>query len=582
MLLDYQKNVYNEMCNVLANNNCCCVIMGTGVGKTYVAQEYLEEHNYKALVVSPRNFINDNWLRLCGNKVETITYQKLCRIYSTIDFTNYDVLILDEVHHVGAVKWGKPIKDLLSRNIIKIIGLTESSVRYTDGARDVAQEYFNNNVAFGYDVSSAIEQGILNPVTYVGAIYNSDGLKKTLRGKIQSRLYAKLNLVLNQTPTVQEILKKNMPEGKRKGIIFASTIDDIKFAMDFMHSVYPSVDIRFVHSKQSNMFNDSTLEWFTKTDEGYICSVDMMSEGVHIKGINTLIMLRRTESPSIFNQQLGRCLDANSKEPAVVFDLVNNKNTIRIIKNSLSIRTNSLFDSKVLNIRPSQQLIIKDYTKDIIDVLKEIKSSLDNLYTTEELEKLKSFYKDNPSGYGLKEWVKNNLPNHSYISVCSKSQGLGLRNGNLLWFSNDDVEFIKKYYSEKGSAWVAEKLNRTPNSIKAKASKLGLRYVHSWTEDEINIVKKYYAVEGRKVLKRLPGVTETNLRSWVARNPITFSGRSVMCIETGVVYKSACFAQETLTGKPSKKQSKILKCCEGKLDTAFGYHWKYIDKKGGE
>ena len=103
-------------------------------------------------------------------------------------------------------------------------------------------------------------------------------------------------------------------------------------------------------------------------------------------------MLRRTESVNLFNQQLGRCLDASSKEPAILFDLVNNKYSIRIIKNKLRIKVNSIFDSGKLNVIPSEQLIVKDYTKDIVEVLKEIRESLDNHWTEEEIEIVKKYY----------------------------------------------------------------------------------------------------------------------------------------------------------------------------------------------
>ena len=83
--------------------------MGTGVGKTYVTSEYLDINNLKALVVSPRNSINKSWEKHT-QRVETVTYQKLANIYKDIDYSHYDVVICDEVHHIGAPKWGKSIK----------------------------------------------------------------------------------------------------------------------------------------------------------------------------------------------------------------------------------------------------------------------------------------------------------------------------------------------------------------------------------------------------------------------------------------------------------------------------------------
>lgn len=553
MLLNHNIGVYEEMVATLNKSNCCCVVMGTGVGKTYVATEYLDNNNFKALVVSPRTSINEAWQRHT-KRVETVTYQKLANIYKELDFSKYDVVICDEVHHIGAPTWGKPIKHIIDNKIIPVIGLTESSVRYADGGRDVAQEFFYNNVAFGETVPSAIEKQILNPVTYVGAMYNSDGLKKTLRGKVQSRLYAKLNLALNKTPTVTEIIKKNMPVGKRKGIIFASTIDDIKFAMDFLKTIYPNVRIEFVHSKQSDAINEKVMNWFNHTKEGYLCSVDMISEGVHIKGVNTLIMLRRTESVNLFNQQLGRCLDARSREPAILFDLVNNKYSIRIVKNKLRIKSNSILESGKINVVPSEQLIIKDYTKDIVEVLKEIQDSLSPEWPKQDIEILKQYYPEEgvkvrarltseysnsaiickASKLGIRysyrseqnlwtdeeiEIVKKHfmkdglqkttklLPGRTTRQVYSKAKLLGLSNPSHRFLTDKDIEFIKENYPNKGNMYCANALGTTRETIKNYVRKLGLKNhaLVSWTEEENEILREYYPKEGLLVANRLPG-----------------------------------------------------------------------------
>ena len=553
MLLEHNVKVYADMCEALQSSNCVCVVMGTGVGKSYVALEYLEANKSKALIVSPRNAINKSWEKLCGNKVDTITYQKLKNIYKEIDFSQYDVVICDEVHHIGAATWSIPIRYILGLGNVKVIGLTESSVRYSDGGRDVAEEFFGGNVVFGESVPSAIEKKILNPVTYVGAMYNSDGLKKTLRGKIQSRLYAKLNLILNNTPTVTEILRKNMPSGNRKGIIFASTIDDIKFAMDFVRSVYPDADIRFVHSKQSDAYNEATMDWFKKTSSGYICSVDMISEGVHIKGVNTLIMLRRTESVNLFNQQLGRCLDANSKEEAILFDLVNNKSSVRIIRGKLRVNANSVFDSGKINIVPSSQLIVKDYTKDIVEVLKEIQDSLDSAWSEEDISLLREFYpsegakmrhrlskeytacavicKASKLGialasrkpmqlwseeetailrkyypiYGGSSKMQELLPHRRSNVINEKAKALGMSNPNNHYLSMEEIEFIKQNHPIHGTKYCAKHLNVTKETIKNYVRKLGLTtHFKPWTEEECEILRKYYPSEGLEVCHRLP------------------------------------------------------------------------------
>ena len=57
----------------------------------------------------------------------------------------------------------------------------------------------------------------------------------------------------------------------------------------------------------------------------YIISVDIFSEGVDVPEINQVIMLRPTESPIVFIQQLGRGLrKAEEKEYVVVLDFIGN------------------------------------------------------------------------------------------------------------------------------------------------------------------------------------------------------------------------------------------------------------------
>ena len=632
MLLEHNINVYNELTQTLSEQNCCCVIMGTGCGKTYVASEYLNEHNYKALVVSPRRSICESWKKHTS-RVETITYQKLARIYKEIDFSKYDVVICDEVHHIGAPTWGEPIKYLIDNKIIKVIGLTESSVRYTDGGKDVAEDYFNGNIAIGENVSSAIEKKILNPVTYVGAMYNSDGLKKTLRGKIQSRLYAKLNLALNKTPTVSEILQKHMPAGKRKGIIFASTIEDIKSAMEFVKSVYPSTVIKFVHSKQPQSYNQEAFDWFKQTDEGYICSVDMISEGVHIKGVNTLIMLRRTESVNLFNQQLGRCLSASSEEPAILFDLVNNKYSIRIINNKIKIKTNNIFQTGKINICPSEQLIINDYTKDIVDVLEEIKLSLSKAWTEEEENLLRQFYSENPGGKGIKKFALEFLPNRTLSSIRAKICELKLNPSEkeYNYFSEEEIEILKKYYPIEGTKCKKRLKGRTVAAISALAYKLGIKSERfTWTEEEIEILKKYYPIEGLKVADRIPDKSifsirrmtpKLNLRSYASGTAWTeeedeilkqyypkygrlevfkfFPNRSKASVESRIKDlnltrqkpKIRCVETKQIFNNESKEIAKALnikatslmgainQCCRGIKPSAYGYHWEYVEEE---
>lgn len=61
----------------------------------------------------------------------------------------------------------------------------------------------------------------------------------------------------------------------------------------------------------------------------YIFSRDILNEGVDIVEVNQVIMLRPTQSPIVFIQQLGRGLrKAPGKEYVVILDFIGNYNKL--------------------------------------------------------------------------------------------------------------------------------------------------------------------------------------------------------------------------------------------------------------
>ena len=53
----------------------------------------------------------------------------------------------------------------------------------------------------------------------------------------------------------------------------------------------------------------------------------------------------------------------------------------------------------------------------------------------------------------------------------------------------------------------------------------------------------------------------------------TKKSKSVICLETGVIYPSTADVQRQL----GFLQSNICNCCNGKRKTCGGYHWKYVE-----
>lgn len=172
-LLEHNKGTYKKLCEVLEHNNKCALVQATGTGKSYIAGKYIEEHADSALILVPTNAISDAWKELLADtdkEVNIVTYQAFAK--EPDNYLDYDLVIADEMHHLGSDVWGKKFVDTYLKNEHhKIIGLTATEIRYLDNSRDMAEEIFDNIRVSGYDLPTAINTGVLPTFKYVSALY---------------------------------------------------------------------------------------------------------------------------------------------------------------------------------------------------------------------------------------------------------------------------------------------------------------------------------------------------------------------------------------------------------------------------
>lgn len=495
VLLEHNVTVFKELEDYLEHSNKALVIIGTGGGKTTTALEYLRINNIRGLVLCPTNIIKDSWAE--NKNVDAETYSYFRENYEHIDYSKYGAVIIDEAHHCSTDNvLGKSVQWAIDHfPELKFIGLTAEEKR-TDGMQ-VANILFDGNVAQGVNIIEGIETGIFHPFTYVGAYYDTTDIRKKYSGA-SKELDKELDLVLNNTPTLKDIFLKEMPKDKRKAIIFVSDIEAIDEALRIMKDIYPNAEYKIIHSKQNKKENEKNKEWFKNTDEGFLVSINMISEGAHYPGVNTLIMFRRTESHLVFNQQLGRIITLSKfKDPnGIVFDLVNNAFNAGYEDFGFR-RKKDLTDEQRKLLRAifagkSDKIIVKSYTNDIDKILHEIDDYNDVHWSPEEDEILRKYY---PTG-GLKECKK--YLNRTKEAIKRRAQTLGIKYDDPNKRSPEEDDILRKYYPNGGIKKCAEYLiKRTKKAIGARAKKLKIKSSNRyWSEDEINLLKKYYPIGG--------------------------------------------------------------------------------------
>jgi len=502
MLLPHNIPVYKKLKEHLSKNKDAIIITATGTGKSYLVAEYIEEYNLNALVICPRRSLCKYWSKLSEN-VSPITYQyfekhidDLINVNEIIGF--FDIFVFDEAHHAGAKKWGKAIEKFKEVCKKPIIGLTADPKRYTDGGRDVSIEIWDGSIVEGYTLNDSIGK-ILPNVSYTCALYDTNGLMENIPSGVSDKLLKQLEYSIKNTKTCVEILQTEISESfPHKGIVFVDRIHTIKNGIDIINKAFPNEKVWAIHSKQSEKMNDMYINEFNNSESGFIVAVDMLNEGIHISTVDIVIMLRKTSSPTIFFQQIGRGMSVNGKY-LHIFDFVSNHNSLKITS-SKSSKPIKLFDTETIYKR-SEQSIIHDYSKDIVDVLNDIKKSLFNFWTEEEDKIIRKYYPIEGSK------VAERLPGRTKDTCIYRAKTLKI-NSDKFWTKEED-EILKKYYPIEGMDVVKRLPGRTRNGCKARARLFNVLVLHHWTPEEDEILKKYYPTEGGDVYKRLPGRTSS-------------------------------------------------------------------------
>lgn len=493
----------------------------TGTGKSYVGGKYVEEHGLldKTLILVPSNLIRDNWKKILPG-VETMSYQSTLK--NLPDLSRYELLVCDEMHHLGAERWGQKFQEMVERFPGKILGMSATPVRFLDKSRDMIEELFDSNRVVGIELPEAIEKGILPSFDYIAVLYNLASAKPKDTGRnseLTEKLYKQLDVMENEY-SFQNIIRKHMKPGDHKVAVFVPSIDQIDEYKAVVETVYPDALHLVAHSKMKKTMIDQTFDAFEQAKETcFIYTVDLLNEGAHIDGVDTVIMFRRTESPTVFLQQLGRALTTNSADDRItVFDFVANHVNIHA-KGDGAGNVIDWISENVGN--PARQVIKTDYAKAEREVLEHISSLLSEKWSPEEDELVIRLY---DGGDGIPELCAL-LPGRTEGCIKKRASDLGIGSIPSKRFQKY-VDDIKRLYCEDDGIHELIRLHPESNrrAITAMANRMGLKRTKkgtAWSEMEMQILEANKTLPVAELMKLLPGRTKASIVNTKVKNDLT-------------------------------------------------------------
>ncbi|GHB71075.1 helicase [Streptomyces umbrinus] len=232
---------------------------------------------------------------------------------------HFDIIVIDEFHHATATTYRRVIDHFTPK---ELLGLTATPERM-DG-RNVQDEFFEGRIAAEMRLWEALENDLLCPFHYFGVpdgtdLTNLGWQKGTYADRELGNLYtgdhARARIV------VKQIRDKISNPGAMRALGFCVTKAHAHFMADFFRKA--GFQAAALDSESPAALRAQTLTDLRDGKLQVIFSVDLFNEGLDIPDVDTLLLLRPTNSATIFLQQLGRGLRRTETKPVLtVLDFI--------------------------------------------------------------------------------------------------------------------------------------------------------------------------------------------------------------------------------------------------------------------
>ncbi len=312
------------------------VVLGTGLGKTWLAAFDSEQAKARrVLFVAHREEILRQAMSTFRNirpraRIGLFTGQEKDRdadiLFASIQTLSrsthlssfardhFDYVVVDEFHHAEAQSYRRLI-DYFNPDFV--LGLTATPER-SDGGNVL--RLCNENLIYRCDFPEGIHRGHLAPFHYFGVPDEID--YSNIPWRRTGFDEEALSTALEVTSRAQNALDQYRQRGGTRCLAFCCSQSHARF----MRGYFREAGLRSaaVYAGDDSDPRSSSLEALRNGTLDVLFAVDMFNEGVDLPDVDTVLMLRPTESRIIWLQQFGRGLRRREGKTLKVIDYIGN------------------------------------------------------------------------------------------------------------------------------------------------------------------------------------------------------------------------------------------------------------------
>ena len=307
-LRPYQNNIIEKYFNNEAKNKL--ILLPTGGGKTIVLSEITRRflsNGKSVLILCHRNEIYNQIMASLAlfNIYPTLKKQEPsnCHLAIINGFFNYiinkqfDLIIVDECHHVVANAWHSVIQQQANADIL---GLTATPYRldnvglgnlFDDMIDEVSIKYLiANNYLCNYDIYAPDEERIIDDDGQI----NGNPVQHYFKLELQSKVMLAFCASLAEARHMQGLFNDN------------------------------NISTVLLHGKLNTSVRNQIVDDIRARKYQIIFTVNLVDEGFDVPEIDGVIFLCKTQSTALYLQRIGRCLRYKEGKRAIILDHCSN------------------------------------------------------------------------------------------------------------------------------------------------------------------------------------------------------------------------------------------------------------------
>lgn len=312
MLRDYQKEIYDKIRQELCKHQGVCAVLPCRSGKSYIMKEIVEkacEKGSKVLILAHRRL-------LLSQHSEIIKNARLESVFTEVNHLGehgpVDLIIIDEAHISAAASYQKVCEYYGCRRVL----FTATAKRLDNKPLNLCEVIIN-----GISADELIQKGYVAPYDIYAPKLDVDLSKVRMSGSDFNQ--EDLEVAMCDRKIYGDIIKyyRQLASGM-SALAYCSGVQHSKSICELFND--NGIPAKHIDASTPEKEREAIIREFKEGGFQVLCNCNLISEGITLPECDCCLLLRPTQSETLYIQQACRCLTPRANKRAIIIDFVGN------------------------------------------------------------------------------------------------------------------------------------------------------------------------------------------------------------------------------------------------------------------